>query len=134
MSEVLGVVFFVAVCVVFYYAGRGKDKNGTGGVTKAEQQLWQHQKVVVREYVGDEYRARMWFQVDAQRMAERGYFPTAQTWIAGSYGCGAFAAALVLCLLLIGILIFLYMIIVKPAGKLVVTYELRETKELSRWV
>ena len=39
----------------------------------------------------------------------------------------AFLGALLLCFLLIGIVIFLYMLLVKPAGTLTVTYQLRES-------
>lgn len=37
--------------------------------------------------------------------------------------------ALLLCVIVIGILVFIYMLIVKPAGTLTVTYELRLTSE-----
>jgi hypothetical protein len=62
-------------------------------------------------------------------MANQGFYPTSQTWVPGSYGCGAFLLALLLCVILIGILVFIYMLIVKPAGTLTVTYELRLTSE-----
>ena len=55
-------------------------------------------------------------------MATQGYYPTSQTWAPGSYGCGAFIFALILCLVLIGFLVFVYMLIVKPDGTLTVTY------------
>jgi hypothetical protein len=58
-------------------------------------------------------------------MAAVGYFPTSQSWAPGSYGCGAFLIALLLCVVFIGILVFVYMLIVKPDGTLSVTYELR---------
>ena len=58
-------------------------------------------------------------------MAAHGYVPTSQTWTPGEYGCGSFLVALLLCLLVIGILVFIYMLIVKPPGTLTVTYEYR---------
>ncbi len=60
-------------------------------------------------------------------MAANGYFPTSQSYAPGSYGCGAFILALILCFLLIGILVLVYMLIVKPDGVLSVTYEFRST-------
>jgi len=65
------------------------------------------------------------FKDDSEKMAAKGYFPTSQSWVPGSYSCGAFIVALLLCIIFIGILVFIYMLIVKPAGVLSVTYELR---------
>jgi len=62
-------------------------------------------------------------------MAKQGYFPTSQSWAEGSYGCGAFLIALILCFIIIGIVVFIYMMIVKPDGILSVTYELRDLVE-----
>jgi hypothetical protein len=59
--------------------------------------------------------------------AAKGYFPTSQSYAPGSYGCGAFLAALLLCVILVGILVFIYMLIVKPERVLTVTYEYRGT-------
>jgi hypothetical protein len=86
-------------------------------------------QILIRTYVGNEVSATQAYQNDAIQLAKQGYFPTTQSWAPGSYGCGAFLVALVLCLLLIGILIFIYMALVKPAGTLTVTYELRELAE-----
>jgi len=82
-------------------------------------------QVLVKTYHGTQEQATALFRSDAEKMAAQGYFPTAQTWAPGSYGCAAFLIALLLCLLLIGILVFIYMLIVKPPGTLSVTYELR---------
>src|SRR5262245_28942849 len=65
-------------------------------------------------------------------MAAQGYFPTSQIWAPGAYGCGAFLLALLLCFLIIGILVSIYMVLVKPAGTLTVTYELRAASTPSR--
>jgi len=63
------------------------------------------------------------FQADAAELAKHGYAPTTQSWAQGQWGCGAFLAALLLCFVLVGFLIFIYMLVVKPAGTLTVTYE-----------
>ena len=83
--------------------------------------------LMIKTYRGTQAQATAAFLADAQRMAAQGFVPTSQSWAEGSYGCGSFLIALVLCLLLIGILIFVYMLIVKPAGTLTVTYELRSS-------
>ena len=81
-------------------------------------------QVIVRRYIGSQDGAMETFQSDSARMAAEGYFPTSQVWTPGEYGCGAFLVALLLCFVLVGILIFIYMLIVKPDGTLTVTYEL----------
>jgi hypothetical protein len=83
------------------------------------------QGIVVRTYRGSQAAATKDFRADAASMAASGYFPTSQSWAPGSYGCGAFLVALLLCFLLIGILVFIYMLFVKPSGTLTVTYEWR---------
>jgi hypothetical protein len=87
----------------------------------------QRPAVLVRLYRGraqeDAVRA---FQVDATNLAALGYKPVAQQWMQGSWGVGAFIVALLLCLVIVGLFAFLYLLIVKPAGTLTVTYELRE--------
>jgi hypothetical protein len=85
----------------------------------------QQDQVVVKTYKGSESDANIMFHVDAASMAVKGYSPAAQSWAPGNYSCGAFIFALLLCLIFIGILVFIYMLIVKPAGTLTVTYELR---------
>ena len=78
---------------------------------------------IVRVYRGRHHSdAIAAFQRDAQALAARGYAPTTQSWAQGQYGCGAFLLALLLAVVLIGVLIFIYMLIVKAEGKLTVTY------------
>lgn len=82
------------------------------------------QQTIVKTYRGNQAQATKEFKEDAERMSRKGYVPTNQVWSPGSYGCGSFVIALLLCFVLIGILIFVYMLIVKPAGTLTVTYAL----------
>ena len=84
------------------------------------------QKVIVRNYKGSQSDAIKYFKRDSLKMSEKGYYPTSQNWSPGSYGCGSFILALLLCIVLIGILVFIYMLIVKPDGTLSVTYELKK--------
>jgi hypothetical protein len=85
--------------------------------------------VVVREYKGKLAEATRLFQVDAQAMAAEGYYPVSQVYQPGSWGAGAFIVALLLFLVVIGIFVFIYMLLVKPAGSLVVTYQWRPSAE-----
>lgn len=85
-------------------------------------------KVRVRTYHGSQSQATKLFREDAKKLEAEGYFPTSQNWAAGSYGCGSFIVALLLCFILIGIIVFIYMLVVPPSGSLSVTYELREQK------
>jgi len=80
------------------------------------------QKIQVKTYTGTETKAMAAFQADAISMAASGYTPTSQVWAPGRYGAGAFLLALILSVVFIGIIIFIYMLIVKPPGILTVTY------------
>lgn len=82
------------------------------------------QQTIVKTYEGSQQKATNAYQDDAARMARQGYAPFSQVWLAGSYGCGAFVFAFLLCIILIGFLVFIYMLIVKPDGTLTVTYTL----------
>jgi len=82
-------------------------------------------QVIVRTYTGSQSRAAARFQADAIKLAAEGYVPTSQSWAPGSYGCFAFLIALLLCFVIIGILIFIFMLIVPPDGTLSVTYSLQ---------
>lgn len=83
----------------------------------------------VRTYKGSQERAIALYHKDLELMAAQGYFPKSQIWAPGSYGFFDFLVALLLCFLIIGILVFIYMLIVKPDGVLTVTYELRSDSE-----
>lgn len=91
-----------------------------------------HNQVVVKTYKGSQASATEQFQKDAAQMATQGYFPTSQSWAPGAYGCGSFLVALLLCFVIVGFLIFIYMLLVKPDGTLSVTYELRSETPSSR--
>jgi hypothetical protein len=96
-----------------------------------ETTLAEQNPVIIRTYKGSQGGAQASYQADAARMAAEGYFPTSQNWTPGEYGCGSFLVALLLCFILIGFIIFVYMLIVKPDGTLTVTYELRAISESS---
>ncbi len=81
---------------------------------------------VVREYKGKQQKdANSRFSEEAQQFAALGYSVSSQSWAQGQWGCGAWLVALI-CVLLVGLglLILAYMLIVKPAGTLTVTYTL----------
>jgi hypothetical protein len=81
------------------------------------------QDVIVRVYKGRQQRDAIGaFQKDAAKLAHQGYVPMSQSWAQGQWGCGAFLVAIVLFVVLIGILVFIYMLLVKPEGTLTVTY------------
>jgi Uncharacterised protein family UPF0547 len=86
----------------------------------------QPQKIIVKTYKGSQSVATSAFQKDADKMAQTGYYPTSQNFAQGSYGAIGFLIALLLCFVFIGIVIFIYMLLVKPDGTLSVTYELQQ--------
>lgn len=79
---------------------------------------------VVRIYHGNQQPDAVFeFREEAQVFAAQGYIPSSQSWAPGQWGCGMWLVALLLCFGFgIGVLVFLYMLIVKPAGTLTVTY------------
>lgn len=79
--------------------------------------------ILVRTYRGNQRDAARLMQKDAGDLSQQGYRIVGQTYAPGGYSPAAFIVALLLCLFLIGILIFAYMLIVKPAGTLTVTYQ-----------
>jgi hypothetical protein len=83
-------------------------------------------QIIVRTYkASSQAAAAKQFERDAVSLRAQGYVPVSQSWAQGSWGCGAFIVALLLCIILIGIVVFIYMLLVKPAGTLTVTYEYR---------
>lgn len=87
------------------------------------------QPIILKTYKGDENSARRAFENDAIKMQMEGYYPISQNYTQGSWGCGSFLIALLLVFVLIGIIVFIYMLIVNPEGSLSVTYEFRENEE-----
>jgi hypothetical protein len=84
------------------------------------------QSTIVRTYRGKQQSdVAVQFRKDAQGYARWGYEPSSQSWASGQWGWGAWLAAFALCLLLVGILVFIYMLIVKPDGTLTVTFVMR---------
>jgi hypothetical protein len=81
--------------------------------------------MTTRVYRGSLEAATLAFQRDQGPMKQGQWYPTSQTYQPGSWSAGAFILALVLCLLLVGFLVFIYLVVVKPPGTLVVTYEYR---------
>ena len=81
--------------------------------------------ILVRSYGGKPEVANALFAAEAAALAEHGYVPISQVYAPGSWGAGAFIIALLLLLFVVGILVLLYLLMVKPAGTLMVTYQLR---------
>ena len=72
------------------------------------------------------------FRSDVDVLAPLGYVPTSQSWAAGQWGRGTFLVALVLTVVVVGILILIYLLVVKPEGTLTVTYQ-RITTPADAW-
>jgi len=82
---------------------------------------------IVRVYRGRQQAdAVAEFQDDADELSRDGYVPVSQSWAQGQWGPGAFLAGLALILAFgIGLIVLAYLLIVKPAGTLTVSYERR---------
>lgn len=87
-------------------------------------------RVVVRCHERYQREAAYAYQLEAQEMAVRGYRPVAHSWIPGSYDWSLFLVALFMSLFGIGILVLIYMLVTRPRGVLIVTYQLRQHETL----
>lgn len=89
-------------------------------------------KPIIKTYRGKHESAQKAFLKDKAKMSDKGYFPVSSNWEEGKWGCGAFLVALLLCVVIIGILAFIYLLVVKPSGKLVVSYEFVSEEERAK--
>ena len=76
-------------------------------------------------YRGGQKDATDTFGAEARAFADMGYVPVSQSWAPGQWSFSAFVVVVLLALFVVGILILIYMLIVKPGGTLTVAYELR---------
>jgi hypothetical protein len=82
---------------------------------------------IVRVYRGSQQSdAVRIFDKDASELARFGYQPIRQSWEAGRWGWRAFVVALLFAVILVGLLMFLYMLVVRLDGTLTVTYAHRD--------
>lgn len=80
--------------------------------------------VLTRVYPGKQQNVMALFQKDAAHMATGGYYPISQMYVPGSWSAGAYVFGVLMILLFgFGLLILGYLLIVKPAGTLTVTYQ-----------
>jgi hypothetical protein len=83
-------------------------------------------KLIGKTYGVGRVKAENQFRKDALEMAEHNYVPLSQIWTQGRWTTGDFIGALLLCIILVGFVVFIYMLLVKPnTDYLTVTYELR---------
>ena len=76
-------------------------------------------------YAGKFDEAIVAFQTDAHKLARSYWYPTALTYVPGMWSRRAWVAAFLTTVILVGLFALVYMIAVRPAGELVVTYEER---------
>lgn len=86
-------------------------------------------QTVVKYHVKYQLEAADAYQREAQEMAVQGYRPVGQCWLPGSYDWGVFLVAAFLSLFGVGVIMLIYMLVTRPRGVLIVTYELRERKD-----
>jgi hypothetical protein len=80
---------------------------------------------ITRRYPGKYQQAMADYQRDAADLARTHWYPVNQQYTQGQWGCGAWILAFIALAILVGIIILAYMVAVRPAGELVVTYEYR---------
>lgn len=77
---------------------------------------------LTRTYKGSLAKATKAYSEDAEHLSTLGYVTVTSVYTQGSWGCWAFLLALLLFWTVVGTIVFIYMLIVKPAGTLLVTY------------
>jgi hypothetical protein len=81
--------------------------------------------ILARIYPGFHEAAVEVFQMDAELLAEHGYFPVAQSYAEGRWRTGFVILVIIASVFAIGLPFLAYMVAVRPPGSLAVTYELR---------
>lgn len=78
---------------------------------------------LVRTYRGrTPEQAVLAMQSEVGHLRSAGFEPKEQIWAQGQWGAGMFVLAVVLAVVLIGLVVLLFLIVVKPEGSLTVTY------------
>ncbi len=118
--KAVGALTVLSLPFVLGLLSRIMDRGAARLAREAEQEIIaSRQPVIFRSY-----RSFDAFQRDAVSLGDAGYFPTSQSWTPGQWSAGQFLVALLLCVVLVGLLVFVYMLIVRPPGVLTVVYRL----------
>lgn len=129
-------LILIALVIWAIYAWSKKRRNAENAQKvqdltfdlKFQAAAQERQPFLIRVYTGTQAQATASFQMDAIQLGSMGYVPTTQTWVPGNWTPGQYIAALALCLLFfVGVLLLIYMVMVKPKGSLNVTYALQKT-------
>jgi hypothetical protein len=78
--------------------------------------------VMTRTYRGTPDEVEVLRSAEADVLARQGYVQSSQSYVEGRWNFGSYLAALLLCFVVVGFLILVYMLVMKPAGTLTVTY------------
>lgn len=126
--ELIILITIVVVVIVLVVARAGSRSRATDQVPPA---LY-GEEVILRTFRADSpASAARWYQADLSDLVDHGYLPATQTWQPGEWGFGAFVVALFLLLLFgIGVIVFAYLLVVRPPGTMLVTYVRRDLAAL----
>lgn len=129
INQDASIFFMLLIAVVWFivYRGRQVTKREIKAQQSSVMPSGQQKQSFVKIYRGKQTEAAAIFQGDSASLGSKGYVAISQNWTPGTYSGGAFFVAFLLCFVGIGVLVFIYMLIVKPPGALSVTYELRRT-------
>jgi hypothetical protein len=131
MIGILALVLIVGWAIMDYLrSSTSDDAHQVGGPTQHEPiaagvlfAVAERPSTVIRNYRGRQQAdAVAAFQAEAAEFSKFGYVPTSQSWAPGQWGCGTFLVAALLIVILVGIIVFIYMLIVKPDGTLTVVF------------
>ena len=81
------------------------------------------EEIIVRTYAGEnQWRASQLYAEDAPRLAEEGWVPVTQAWVADDWPMSAYIASGLLVIVGIGIALLIVFAFYKPVRTLMVTY------------
>ena len=80
-----------------------------------------HDKIELHVRAHSEGEAQMLVATDIRGAADRGYYSDNEVWIPGRWSVGDFLIAAIACLVVVGILVLLAMLMIKPKGTLRIT-------------
>lgn len=120
----LGISLAALVVLIGLFRHGAWFRAGYSPERELEEMLLANQPpTIVRTYRGRQQSdAIATFQNEASILASQGYMPTSQSWGAGQWRPSDFLAALFLAIFLVGIVLFIYLLVIKPEGTLTVTY------------
>jgi hypothetical protein len=121
MNENLGGIIFILLFIILIGGLSYREKRKAKKLNIYNKNNPQTRPI--RIYKGNRPEANEQFEIDKQKASKDNYYPISERYEKVGYSSSDFITAAILCIFIVGLFIFIYMLIVKPKGQLVVVYE-----------